>query len=295
MVEAACFFHIGYQRTGSTFLQQAVFPAYGDYIHLRGTASFFINAEEFACGPEHYMAMNPAHVEAPVIIESHNGMCGDTLEDRPQVAARIKALCPDAKILLSIRSQFTIIPSFYFLHVKGGGTESYVEYVGKVVANGKFDFHRVVRTYRDLFGAESVLVMLYEDLQRDHTGFIKRFCDFIKIPYDIEIGVTNDVLKERSSDLAIRIMLLVSRGLDRLPFNHPSVAVASDRRRRLRKWKTIGIGVVSGLVPEAVSGLAEIETESQKPVIEAAYGESNQALFRLLDRDIREYAYPGAG
>ncbi len=294
MVAAAHFFHVGYQRTGSTYLQQVMFPAYGDFIHHRGTGHFFIEADEFARGPEHYLAMNTAPVAAPIIIESQNGMSGDTLCDRPEIAERIKSICPGAKILLGIRSQFTILPSFYYLHVKGGAKCGYGDYVEMVIARRKFDFHRLVRTYTELFGADSVLVMLHEDLRRDHLAYVERFCDFVKIPASARHAVRNEVRKVRSSDLAIRIMRTTNTVMGESSPGQSSGAAPRGRRQRLRRRLNGYAGALAGLAPKGLQAASRIDTAPEEPAIKAAYGESNKALFRLIGKEIDDYPYPGA-
>ena len=294
MVAPARYFHVGYQRTGSTYLQQVVFPAYSDFIHHRGTGHFFIEVDQFDRGPEHYLATNTAPVAAPVIIESQNGMCGDTLDDRPEVASRIKAIRPDAKILIGIRSQFTILPSFYFLHVKGGARCGYGEYVETIIARRKFDFHRLVRTYTELFGADSVLVMLHEDLHRDRLAYVERFCDFVEIPANARHAVRNEIRKARSSDLAIRIMRTTNRVMGESAPGQSSGAAPRGRRQRLRRRLNGYAGALAGLAPKGLQAAARIDTVPEEPAIEAAYGESNRALFRLIGKDIDDYPYPGA-
>jgi hypothetical protein len=290
------FFHIGYQRTGSTYLQQVVFPAFGDYIHHRSTGSFFADADEFALGPDHYLAMSPAPVTAPVIIETHNGMSGDTLDDRPEVAARIKAICPDARIMLGLRSQFTIMPSFHFLHVKGGASCTYGQYVELAIARRKFDFHRLVRTYTELFGAESLLVMFHEDLVRDRVGYVERVREFLEIPAGARRTIGNEVRKERPSDLAIRIMSATNGVMCGPLFRRSSSLLPRPRHlRRLRRRLNSYAGALAGLAPKSLQAAARIDAEAEVPIIEAAYGESNRALFGLLGKDIDDYPFPGAG
>lgn len=104
-----------------------MFPAHGDYIHHWGTGSFFINADECARGMDNYLAMNAAPSAAPIIIEFHSSMCGDSLDDRPEVAACINAICSGTRVPLGIRSQLTALPSFYYLHVEGGARCSYAQ------------------------------------------------------------------------------------------------------------------------------------------------------------------------
>lgn len=48
------------------------------------------------------------------------------------------------------------------------------------------------------------------------------------------------------------------------------------------------------MAPKGLQAAARIDTAPKEPVIEAAYGESNRALFELIGKVIDDYPYPGA-
>jgi hypothetical protein len=94
-----------------------------------------------------------------------------------------------------------------------------------VIAKRKCDLHRLARTYIKLFGADSVLVMFYEDLLRNRAAYVERFCNFVQIPNNARHAVGDEARKERPSDLAIRIMRATSEVMDTLLFRKSSRAL----------------------------------------------------------------------
>ena len=124
------FIHIGYHRTGTTWLQQHVFP------QCKG-----------------------------LTIISNEGLSGNMFKDHYAMPKILKARHPEAKIIITLRSQFTIIPSMYsYLYIKSGGTMTYRQYLDTVVFNDKFNYYRLVSAYLDVYDTRDVLVNCYEDL-----------------------------------------------------------------------------------------------------------------------------------
>lgn len=286
-------FHIGYQRTGSTYLQQSVFYAYPDYMLHRGTGEFFIEDELYGRGVEFYRAMRADETAVPAIIESHNGMCGDALVDRPHIAERINALFPDAKIIFGIRSQHSIIPSFYFLYVKGGGTLDYASYVRLVIENGKFAFDRMIGHYQDLFGHQRVLVLPFEHLQRDYKGYVRLFLDFVEVPASEGIRVTNQPMKERQPDATILSMLRANRILTACRIDVVGRLMPNKTARHLRSHYNGLMAAGLRRLTSGASGRHDLDTTTMAPIIEKAYADSNRALAARIAPSLVGLGYPG--
>jgi hypothetical protein len=285
-------FHIGCQRTGSTFLQQRVLLAHPDLIAHRNTAPFFFEDTLFARGIDYYRAMSKEEANATVILETHNALSGDTRIDRYDVAERIHAIQPDARIVIGVRSHHTIIPSFYFLDVKNGGTLDYPSYVETVIANGKFHFDRMVTTYQDVFGPDRVLVLPYEDLRNDAEGYVSGALRFIGIREDLSFRQTARPMKERYSDLGIRTILLLNRLLREKAAERTVGDAGPNLRRRFRKHVNGLVSAASRRLPERLDNWAHIDTASIAPRIEEIYGASNARLSELIGRDLGALGYP---
>jgi hypothetical protein len=286
-------FHIGYQRTGSTYLQQTVFYAYPDYMLHRGTGEFFIEDELYAQGAEFYRGMRAGETTVPALIESHNGLCGDALVDRPYMAERIHALFPDAKIIFGVRSQHSIIPSFYFLYVKGGGTLDYASYVRLVIENGKFAFDRMIGHYQGLFGSDYVLVLPFEYLQQDYKDYVRRFLDFVEVPQSEGIRVANSPMKERQPDSTILSMRHTNRLISTLRLDSVMRLLPNRTARRLRSHYNGLMSAGSRRLIPRTSGSSGLNAAAMAPVIEGAFADSNRALAAMIKSSLAGLGYPG--
>lgn len=146
-----CLIHVGYRRTGSSFLQTELFPLIPDC----AVTSRSDEAES-----------NVANSALSLAILTDEGLAGELDRDTPHVAAELAQRFPGARILIGIRSQYAIMRGAYHLHVKSGATDSYKSFV-RSRCGQLFDYAGTVNAYRALFGRDKVFVLLHEDLSRD--------------------------------------------------------------------------------------------------------------------------------
>ncbi|OYX43968.1 MAG: hypothetical protein B7Z02_07245 [Rhodobacterales bacterium 32-67-9] len=100
-------------------------------------------------------------------------------------ARRLKAIAPDAKILVSIRAQRRILTSVYMQYLLRGGTMSPKLFFAGDPELGfhgfrteHFEYHRLIGLYRDLFGAANVHVITQESLKTDMDGTTRALAEF---------------------------------------------------------------------------------------------------------------------
>lgn len=189
-------FHIGYMKTATTLLQSEVFPALG-------ACAFYSYPSQF---PHRAYAMrdNPADREwaalaadmrgwvaasdQPLQLFSWEGLVGDYLgdyRDRPTMLDLMRAVAPDAHVLLVIRRQAELANSLYkqalhrghwptaeaFLNYANGELGPFRPGAEANMAVASLDFDAAVRTYEQAFGPERVHVLAYEWLRSDPDRF----------------------------------------------------------------------------------------------------------------------------
>lgn len=100
-------------------------------------------------------------------------------------ADRLKAIAPDARILISIRSQMRILTSVYMQYLLRGGPVGYKTFFKGDPELGfygfrpeHFEYDRLVAYYQKLFGAENVHVITQESLKSDMDGATRRLAGF---------------------------------------------------------------------------------------------------------------------
>ncbi|MEA3004230.1 MAG: hypothetical protein QOH81_3018 [Sphingomonadales bacterium] len=180
--------HIGYHKTATTWFQRSVYPhaASHRWVPRARVQAALLEPSGLAFDPERARAllMEGDDGRPPVLCEEnlsgyiHNGGLHGFLP--PAVAARIRAVLPDARIVIFVRSQASMIAACYMQYVRGGGTHGLHRYLfpslylrGAYAQPFKvprfsfdhFEYDRLVALYDGLFGRENVHLYAYEALR----------------------------------------------------------------------------------------------------------------------------------
>jgi hypothetical protein len=187
--------HVGYHKTATTWMQRRLFtPALGYHpimeheaisAHFVRPHGFMFNTEAAARAIADGLTAVPAGL-TPVM--SSEILCGNPFygaRESAEVARRLYAVAPGARILVTIREQVAAIASTYMQYLQRGGELSAAAFFAEtpVVGYPTFDhahfrYDRFVALYADLFGADNVLVCNQELLIKDQIGFAQRIADF---------------------------------------------------------------------------------------------------------------------
>lgn len=208
--------HPGYPKTGTTFLQKAVFKDRSlfrilwsiDEInrHVVRPNELHFNVEEAR------RALDDAQANvlpSPVDVISSENLVGNPLfgaRDSVQMIERLKSLFPTAKILLTVRAQPSMAKSIYIQYVKRGGLMKPEQFFAQNLTPGYYGFesnfleyHWLVEKYAELFGEDNVLVLPQEFLLSERDLFLSILLSFcfgkdstatLNIPPDKRIGVS---------------------------------------------------------------------------------------------------------
>jgi hypothetical protein len=189
--------HVGYHKTATSWMQNLLFVPEHGYRKIADHSDAF----EHIIGP-HGLSFDPSfmrrHIakamenlnpgEVPVIsseILSGHPFFGGVNSD--VYAHRLALIAPDARILISIRSQMKILPSVYMQYLLRGGTMTPAQFFSGETELGyfafrpqHFEYDRLIRLYQSLFGAENVHVLTQESLKADMDAAavrLAKFCD----------------------------------------------------------------------------------------------------------------------
>jgi len=187
--------HVGYHKTATSWMQQRLFVHEHGYHqiarhpevwkHIVAPHGLLFDPEAMRGVIASGMRALPAGM-VPVIsseiLSGHPFFGGMGSDD---FARRLKAIAPDAKILISIRSQMRILTSVYLQYLLRGGTMSPQLFFAGDPELGfygfraeHFEYHRLVRLYQELFGAENVHIITQESLRTDMDGATRRLAEF---------------------------------------------------------------------------------------------------------------------
>jgi hypothetical protein len=199
--------HIGYHKTATKWFQKHFYPSVenADFVPRETVRSAFLEPTAFHFDPERARAMLHDAGSGPILCEEglsgylHNGGLAGCLSK--DVAYRIKAVFPEARIVIFIKSQPAVVAGSYEQYVRGGGTFTPRRYLfpkaylrgalGEVAKAPGFTFDHfeygpLIAHYRGLFGADSVHVFPYEAFRDEPKDFLKSYCEVLGLEVDLD-------------------------------------------------------------------------------------------------------------
>jgi len=204
------YFHIGYPKTATSFLQDEIFPQFKS-IHfiplselkdplLKITSQDEFNFDYKKIREDIISKLDP---DKPNLI-SFEGLCGEIIfkhTNQKQIADRLHKLFPESHIIIIIRNQYDLIKSLYRQSIHLGGTKKFTEFInfqyGKIkpsyiTIDGRvnlemFKFLPLIDYYNELFNPSNVHIILFEIIKVDGIKkFVEKFISILR---------TNDQIK----------------------------------------------------------------------------------------------------
>lgn len=297
--------HIGFHKTGTTFLQRRIFnqPALGfDLVWSVGNAwptEHFVLTDGHSFDPEgvraHFESSRADPDLIPVI--SHETLSGNEMQGKYHgevVAGRLARTFPEAKVVIGIREQVGMVLSLYGQYVRDGGVHDLGDFFNVRVDRPGFrsicrpeqlQYHRTYRMYEALFGAENVCVLPVEMLSQNPQGYLERLGRFCALP-ELDVGKMAPE-NERSSRFAQKVELRLNRVI-RHPVN--TEAAYKDRPVLFRFKKKI-VRTVSAL-SSAFGKDSATERERLAHDVGTFFASSNRELAESTELPLGQLGYP---
>lgn len=207
--------HIGYHKTGTTWLQKElfviesnVFEPISRYYPHKSTLGFkFVYDEDnYLLSPFDdnkknirkellHLLKDKKNCEEKVFVISNERLCGHYQSggfDAKIIAQRLFSFFPSAKIFITIREQKSCILAQYFQYLKYGGIEELERYLNnrnhKVPSFAPHfqEYNGLIQEYQKLFGKNNVLILPYEMLLTKPNKYIKHLGQFINRKIEIQ-------------------------------------------------------------------------------------------------------------
>jgi sulfotransferase family protein len=250
--------HVGYPRTGTTYLQRFYFPELSKNLD---------NDSE---------------------IISDEGLSGNVFSDdllKPQI---LHNRYQDLRIIITVRSQLTIIPSLYNIYLKSGGKKKYGRYVNDIISNKKLYYYDLIAEYCRKFGSENVLVLVYEELEDNKELFLNRIQRFCGVKNEVTCDLPNKALNIRRNELQTSVTRLVNI-MSMMPFSTHH-EIAGGYRMKIRRY-------AEGLCGKSANKIFSIfqskNSTQHKEILIKEYSEQNNLLDRKFKLSLKDYNYPG--
>jgi len=188
MIQSDVLLHIGYHKTGTTFLQKRFFPFLAANLLIMPDVSYIATSEQY--DPNDFIQLLTKQLKTNIhsltILsqETLSGRAdGNPIWDPHIIAKRLRHTFPSAKILIVIRNQFDYILSLYAFRVVRRGLEhrSLDQFLqlNHAQLRQKLQYDRLIGDYVRLFGREQVLVLPFEQLAANSFRFVTSLLNFI--------------------------------------------------------------------------------------------------------------------
>jgi hypothetical protein len=306
--------HVGYHKSGHTWLKRVLFSdAAAGYSWLGHGPNHpvhrLVTERPLEFDPtELRRAFDPLLTRAegagllPVL--SHPTLTGHPYSggrEGKEIADRLRQVFPEARILVVIREQRSIIASTYKQYLEGGGVCSLSQFLepsrrGRIPAFDyrHFEYHHLISYYHSLFGRDAVLVLTYEQFARDPRSFVAEIGEFAErlVPADVLDRLPYARRRQATtSALALAAVRRLNRFRPRSDVN-PAPLVESRRiarlAKRIEKSKAFRKPAVRPLVERSEARLRSRIAEA----VGDRYAESNRLTADLIGVDLASYGWP---
>jgi hypothetical protein len=307
--------HIGYHKTGTSFLQKYLFnaetigfcsPYDGHFIkdQLVLPHPFVFNPQKARQTLLPDLRIPMQHNLVPVLShERFVGALNSSGRDSIPLAQRLAVCFPEARILMVIREQSSMLFSSYNQYVRSGGTHTLRRYLKALGIDknygdvGEFDLIRfnydyLIQIYYDLFGREKVLVLPYElfrDQPQEFVTQIVQFCGLL-VRAELIAGMPyTQVVNPALSPISIRLKRCLNYGTTTPNAMNGGGLFPSKRNNDKIKR---GLSYLDRHLPESWKNNSKSRMEASiQHAIGNRYAESNAQTQRLTGLDLKQYGY----
>jgi len=293
--------HIGYHKTGTTWLQERLFTGSDTGFTRPWDSSVirtaFVLPDHFEFDPvEATEIFAPGRSEAtalglvPVISDERlSGSPHAGGYDSTTIADRLAAAFTEARVLIVIREQRGAIYAMYQQFVRDGGSTPLAKYLApRAPAEipqfrfAHYEYHHLIAHYFTLFGRDRVLVLPFELLRTDPRGFVQKICSFAGTIYPASVDLAP--LYEAWGALTIAAKRQANRLLVRNALNPSAPLYVRDHEARFLK--------LDRRLPRRWSARIEHrERELTDELVGERYAASNRTTSDLLGTDLATYGY----
>ncbi len=291
------YFHVGWQKAASTTLQFDLFAQHSQICNLgkpNKSLDFYryllwteVADYDVEKGREIWQqTIAPLAASGRRMLYSYENFATLPGVDRSLAALRVAEMFPQARAILVVRNQFTLLESLYtHLLVTGkifGSFEHWLRTQSAFPYNtfvSHARFYEIFDVYRRLLGPDRVLVLLFEDLTENRSRFAAQLCDFLEIDTREAIELLAGANKRKSRPSRWNALIhqhALLAGIDQKL--RPLVSI--ELRQHLRR-------LIDKRIPTSITWPKDLRKE-----LLSYYGPGNRRLADEVDLPLDHYGYP---
>jgi hypothetical protein len=292
--------HIGYHKTGTTYLQKKIFP------NLTGLAYYSIDREDILAGLsrsstldldiESLMEKVNSIKQKRKVLYSNEGLTGPlfctTGINKKEIADNLKIIGVD-KIIITVRNQVDLIESIYKQYIQEGGVSKFENFINDSRFSFKINhlnFSTLIKYYSDLFGKENVLILTNEELRTKEQQTVRKLESFTNSKYEDNGRALNPRQSNRSISSASLKLLRMTNHFTRSPFRPSNLILP----KQVTTWK-LRYMLQRFLDPYIVAKLFRNHSLIKEDIrikLEDYYREGNREVRDEFGIDLAEFNYP---
>ncbi|MBX2822494.1 MAG: sulfotransferase domain-containing protein [Rhodothermaceae bacterium] len=307
------FLHIGYHKTGTTYLQEKIFGQLETVNYLgrpwinEQFKSFFtdykfshpldfdptamrLRFESIVEEAVQAHQLNPSH---PLLISHESLMTGPEWFGGAVVerAQRLAECFPDVKLIISFRNQADFTASNYSNYVMHGGKLSFDNFLhhsfaGQYNLLPRLSFDKVLEFYISKFGQENIHVYLHEELKQTPQLMLEQLCSFLEVEEAVTMtkSTVNKGVGRRSTALIRFLNHFFADDFNEQYYHWTTSTITKNeylRRRLVKVIRAVNKGRRS----------SKIMTRSQRTEMLKSFEQSNKSLEKLLNKDLQSLGY----
>jgi hypothetical protein len=303
--------HVGYHKTASSWLQSRLWSdsRLGFRLCPRDLVGRLLiephplafDGDAFRARIEPWLEETGRRGLVPVL--SHERLSGYPHSggfDSREIADRIAAVAPGARILAVVREQRSAIVSNYHQYVRDGGASPLARYLDPPQAGHRrvpgfavefFQYDRLIDVYRERFGEANVCVLIYEELQNQPERFLGRIEGFVGSPAahgGLRATLSEEIVNPAPSPAAIALLRWATLLFRASPL-HPSPPLPS------RVAYGVAARVARRLGSLSPRALTDRRAARERAVVDdrvrGLYDDTNARLSELAEVDVGGYGY----
>ena len=197
--------HVGYHKTGSRWLRALFFSNPGTGLGWIDKAGVDHPVRRLVAARPLEFDAETTRVEFEPLLQgivdeglspvvSFERLSGNPFSggyDSKEIADRLVRVFPDARVLVVVREQRSMIVSTYKQYVREGGALSPSKFMRPPTSRSlrvpwfdlrHFEYHHLLAHYRQLFGEDAVLALPYEQFVADPRSFVEQIGRFAGRP-----------------------------------------------------------------------------------------------------------------